>query len=110
MKKMIFYVPAIVFTAFYGWAANSFGIELISPIIFVWLTLFFVSGILLSKGRFLGGCLGMIPGIHLIYMSTKDTGQIINIELPLGIIVLTFYLLCSGFVFYKRKKAQDRLR
>lgn len=110
MKKIIFYIPAIVFTAFYGWAAISFGVKLISPIIFVWLTLFFVSGILLSKGNFLGGGLGMLPGLHLIYMSTKDTGQIINIELPLGIIVLTFYLLCSGFIFYKRRKVRDGSR
>lgn len=47
----------------------------------------------------------MLPGIHFIYMSTQDTGQILPIELPTGIIVIIFYLLCSGVVFCNIKKS-----
>ncbi|MGL5254041.1 MAG: DUF4362 domain-containing protein, partial [Brevinema sp.] len=47
---------------------------------------------------------GVLPTIHLIYMSTQETGQVVNIELPLGIIVLLFYVLCGCFV-YKRRVA-----
>ncbi len=81
MKKIVFYIPAILFAVVCGWLAISFGIGAISPIIFVWIALFLVSGFLLNKDRFLGGILGMLPGIHLIYMSTKYTGQVINVEL-----------------------------
>lgn len=103
MKKFIFYIPAILFTVLYGWVA-IIGIGPISPIIFAWITLFLVSGFLLGKGKFYGGFSGVLPGIHLIYMSTKDTGQVINIEFPSGIIILIFYVVCSIFVFYKEKK------
>lgn len=60
-----------------------------------------MSGFLLNKDKFWGGIFGILPGIHLIYMSTKYTGQAMNIELPLGIIILIFYILCSIFIFHK---------
>ena len=104
MKKIVFYIPAILFAIIFGWLAISFGIGPISPIVLVWITLFLVSGFLLNNDKVLGGVLGLLPGIHLIYMSTKDTGQVINIELPFGIIILIFYVLCSGSVLYKIKK------
>lgn len=106
MKKFIFHLPTILFTILYGWLV-MIAAGAISPIIFAWIALFLIGGILLSKGKFLGGLLGMLPGIHLIYMSTKDTGQVINIELPSGIIILIFYILCSGYVFYKEKKTRN---
>ncbi len=105
MKKIVYFIPAIIFTLFYGFIIIGAGLS-VSPIIYAWIALFIASGVLLSKGRFWGGFLGLLPGIHLIYMSTKDTGQIFPIELPLGIIVTTFYILCCGFVFYKRKSAK----
>jgi len=57
----------------------------------------------------LGWIFGVLPGIHMMYMSTKDTGQVINIELPLGIIVVTFYLLCCSFVFYTMRKRKHQV-
>jgi hypothetical protein len=60
-------------------------------------------GILLSKGKFWGGFIGLLPGIHFIYMGTQDTGQIVN-ETPMGIVVLVFYFVCGSFIFYKNKK------
>lgn len=106
MNKTIFYIPAILFIILYGWlviiAAGA-----ISPIVFAWIALFLVGGVLLGRGKFWGGFLGMLPGIYLIYMSTKDTGQVINIELPLGIIVVIFYVFCSSFVFWKEKKTTN---
>ncbi|WP_422484945.1 hypothetical protein [Gudongella sp. DL1XJH-153] len=103
MKKLVFYIPAILLAIIFGWLATSFRIDPISPIVLVWMTLFLVSGFLLNNNRAFGGVLGMLPGIHMIYMSTKDTGQIINIELPFGIIILIFYLVCSVSVRYKIK-------
>ena len=103
MKKIGLFIPAIVFTAFYGLITLGGGFSIVSPIVYGWIALFIISGLLLSKDKVWGSFFGVLPGIHLIFMSTKDTGQIIS-ELPIGIIVAAFYLLCFGFVFYKKKK------
>lgn len=102
MKTIPFYIPAIIFAIFLNWSVISFGISF-SPVIFVWLVLFLVGGVLLSKRQFWGGLFGLLPGIHLIYMGTQETGQIVN-EISIGIIVLVFYFVCSSFIFYKSKK------
>lgn len=102
--KFVFYIPAILFTIFYGLAAMSLGISSISPIAIVWIALFIAAGVLLSKRKFWGVFPGILPGFHLIYMSTKDTGQVMDIEFPLGVIVLIFYVLCSGFVIVKKTR------
>lgn len=100
MKKLVFYTPVIVFTLFYGLLAlNHIGV--ISPIVIVWLILFIIAGILISRAKFWGSLLGMLPAIHLIYMSTLETVQVVSIELPLGIIILLFYALCGYFVYKK---------
>jgi len=103
MEKIVFYTPAIIFTAFCGLIMLS-GLSIILSIAITWIVLFTISGVLLSKGKFWGGFLGVLPGIHMMYMSTKDTGQIINIEMPLGVIVTIFYILCCSFVFYTSRK------
>lgn len=102
MKKIVFYIPVILFTVLYGGIAITFGIGRISPTVFAWISLFLTSGFLLRKGKPWGGILGMFPGINLIYMSTKYTGQVVDIEFSMGIIILIFYLFCSGFVLYKK--------
>lgn len=103
MKKILFHIPAIIFTIFYGFiVVNHIGA--ISPVVLLWLVLFFVSGFILGKNIFWGSIVGMLPAINLIYLGTRDTGQMIN-EIPIGVIVLIFYIICGGFVFYKNKKA-----
>ena len=105
MKNILFYLPAIIFSIFFTWSITYLGLSF-SPVIFVWLALFLVGGILLNKGKFWGGFLGMLPGIHWIYMGTQDTGQIFS-ETPLGIIVTVFYFVCGSFIFYKSKKSKS---
>jgi hypothetical protein len=104
MKKIVFFIPAITFAIFFSGIMIAVSPSAISLIVYFWIGLFAVSGILLSKGLFWGGLLGVLPGIHLIYMSTIDTGQIMNIELPIGVIVVAFYLICCSFMFYKKRK------
>ncbi|NMD69360.1 hypothetical protein HHO41_03600 [Bacillus sp. DNRA2] len=106
MKKTIFFIPAIIFSILYGAIAIN-DIGAISPVVVVWLALFFISGFLLNKNAFWGGLLGTLPSIHLIYMGTQDTGQIIN-EMPIGIVLLIFYIIC-GFFVYKNNKIAGRL-
>lgn len=35
--------------------------------------------------------------IHLIYMGTQETGQIIS-EIPIGIVILILYIICGYFI------------
>jgi len=100
MRKYIGYIPAVLFTAFYLWVGFS-GASLEMSMVMMWLVLFWASAFLLHKGFFWGGIFGIIPALHMIYMGTQYTGQVINIEIPLGVIVLVFYCV-SGF--YLRKK------
>lgn len=100
IKKLAYYLPAIIFFLFIGFIRMLTPLYF-GPIAYVWVALLIVSGALLSSGRFWGGIFGMIPGMHMIYMSTQNTGQTINIERPAGIVILIYYLLCSGLVFYR---------
>ncbi len=104
MKKIIFYIPFIIFSIFYGVIAIS-DIGAISSIAFVWLALFFISGYILHKNTYWGSLFGTLPAIHLIYLGTKETGQIIN-EVPIGIIIFIFYIVCGYFV-YKTTKSYN---
>lgn len=104
MRKLAYFIPAIVFTIMYGLAIVIGGIGSINPIVIVWVALLWIAGVLLNKGVVWGGLLGMIPGACFVYMGTQETGQIIK-ETPFGIIILFYYVLCIYFV-YKKKEFQ----
>lgn len=105
MKKLVFFIPAIVFTIFYGLVASG-GIGAIHPIVILWLALFWISGVLLRKTMFLGGLLGILPAACFIYMGTQETGQIMK-ETPIGIVILLYYAVCMYFV-YKKSCSRNR--
>lgn len=102
LKKLPFLLPAIVFTLFYGGLALA-GITTIHPIVFVWIFLLWLAGILLSKAMFWGGLFGLIPAGYFIYMGTQETGQIIS-ETPIGIIVLLYFAVCTYYVYRMAQK------
>lgn len=104
MKKNIFYIPAIIFTILYGVATIS-NIGAISPIVVIWLALFFISGFILNKNIFWGSLLGALPAIHLIYMGTQETRQIVS-EMPIGVVVLIFYITCGYFINRNNKTSK----
>ena len=41
----------------------------------------------------------MLPAVEFIIMSTRYTGQIASIELPLGIVLAVFYAVCGIMVY-----------
>lgn len=84
--KLIFFIPAIIFTLFYGWAVCIWA-GTIHPVVIPWLLLFWLAGVLLRKNLFWGGILGMIPAACFIYMGAQETGQIMN-ETSVGIVIL----------------------
>ena len=100
-KKIIYFVPFITFLVVYAvMVILGFGILSLKEV--VWLLMFFIGGVFLCKGKVLGSIFGVIPAIIFILMSTNDTGQVINIERPLGIILCIYYLICS-LIAFKRK-------
>lgn len=102
MKKLVFFIPAIIFTIFYGLVAFG-GMGAIHPIVLLWLALLWIAGIFLSKTLFWGDLLGMIPAACFIYMGMQETGQIVS-EIPIGIVVLLYYVACIYYVYKKSSK------
>lgn len=93
-KQFVYFLPFIIFIVVYI-AAVIMGLGMISVKEVIWIALFLISGFLLSKEKVWGCLFGMIPGIVFVWMSTNDTGQVINIELPLGIAIIGFFVGCG---------------
>ena len=101
MQKYIGYVPAILFTAFYFMTGLT-GASLALSMVLIWITCFWIAALLLHKGLFWGGVFGLFPALHMIYMGTQYTGQVINIEIPLGLVLLLFYVILGFYLWKKR--------
>ena len=99
-KQFLYFLPFIIFIVAYM-GAVIMGVGMISVKEVMWIALFLISGFLLSKEKVWGCLFGMIPGIVFVWMSTNDTGQVINIELPLGIAIIGFFVGC-GIGIYRR--------
>lgn len=101
MKKWIIYAPAALLS--FGAIVLNIILKTFSPLWYAWALLLWLSGFVMNKGKAWGALIGLLSGVHLIYMSTQYTGQVINIELPLGLIIAIFYISC-GFVIWKRNR------
>ena len=100
-KQLLYFLPFILSIIIYL-GATVMGLGLISIKEIIWIALFLVSGFLLSKEKIWGCVFGMIPGIVFVWMSTAYTGQVINIELPLGLVIIGFFLGCGIGIYRKR--------
>ena len=105
-KQIAYFLPFILSIIIYL-GATILGLGLISIKEIVWIALFLISGFLLSKEKVWGCVFGMIPGIVFAWMSTNETGQVINIELPLGLIIIGFYVGC-GIGIYRKQYLQKK--
>ena len=99
MKKVVFYLLAVVYTI--AVIALNIIFKTFSPLWYAWVVLLWLGGFLLNKGKVWGCLFGLLPAIHLLYMSTQSTGQVINIEMPLGIITALYVIAC-GFLVWKK--------
>lgn len=99
-KQFLYFLPFIISIVVYI-AAVFMGLGMISVKEVIWIALFLISGFLLSKEKVWGCLFGMIPGIVFVWMSTNDTGQVINIELPLGIAIIGFFVGCGIGIYRK---------
>lgn len=94
-KKQILYFLPFVLSIITYLGAMFLGLGMISVKELVWVALFLISGFLMSKEKVWGCVFGMIPGIVFVWMSVNETGQVINTELPLGMIIIGFYVVCG---------------
>ena len=101
MKKIMLFGPAIIALLLYLIIGLISNFRAISPFVWLFVALLFVSAVFMFKGKWFGCIGGIIVGVVLIYMSMQYTGQSINIEKPLGIILCIYFLMC-GFLIYKR--------
>lgn len=103
MKKILFFVPAVFALLLYIALGFSVSFRTIDPLIWLWIVILFVSAAVMFKRRWYGCIGGLLVGCVLIYMSAQDTGQVIAIERPLGMILCVYYLICGVIVYQKAK-------
>lgn len=95
MKKVLYFVPAIFGLVFYCLLAVFSGIRAIHPAVWICIAMLFVSAVLLAQKKWFGCIPGILVGILLIWMSFQSTGQVIDIERPLGIALIAFCIFCG---------------
>ena len=95
MKKVIYFTPAIFGLVFYSLLTVFSGFGAIRPTVWLCIAMLFVSAILLAKKKWFGCVPGIVIGIILVWMSFQSTGQVIDIERPLGIALIVFYIFCG---------------
>lgn len=100
MKKVIYFTPAIFGLVFYSLLTVFSGFGAIHPVVWLCIAMLFVSAVLLAQKKWFGCIPGILVGAILILMSYQSTGQVIDIEMPLGIALILFYIL-SGVVSRK---------
>ena len=95
MRKVLYFTPAIFGLVFYSLLAVFSGFGAIHPAVWLCISMLFVSAVLLTKKKWFDCIPGILVGVILIWMSFQSTGQVIDIERPLGIVLIVFYLFCG---------------
>ena len=103
MRKIFYYIPAVMSLLFYSLITVVSAFRAVQPLGLAGVGIMFLSAFLLCKDRWYGCAGGFGLGCTLIYMSTRFTGQVIAVELPLGILFCLYYLVC-GIVVYKKAR------
>ena len=96
MKKVIYFTPAIFGLVFYSLLTVFSGFGAIRPTVWLCIAMLFVSAVLLAQKKWFGCIPGILVGVILIWMSFQSTGQVIDIEMPLGIVLILFYILSGN--------------
>lgn len=104
MKKVLYYLPFIIFVLFYSYILLLDFNSLQSTFLII-ILLPLIAGVLMDNNKWWGSIIGLILGIILIYMGIKDTGQIIN-ERIIGVIIIVYYIIC-GITCYRKTGKQN---
>ena len=101
MKKILYFFPFVLGCALYVFLGIVSTFGSINPFVWIALVMLFVAGLLMKDNKWWGCFFGIAIGILLIYMGSRETGQIIK-ETPFGIIICIYYILCAS-VSYRKK-------
>lgn len=91
MKKVLFYLPAVIYTT--AVIVLNIILKTFSPLWYAWVVLLWLGGFLLISKKVWGGLFGLLPAAHILYMSTQSTGQVIS-EAPIGIVTALYIVGC----------------
>ena len=94
MKKTLYFLPAVLGSVIYIFLGIVSSFATINPFVWLSLILLFISGLLMNKNKWWGCIFGILIGVLLIYMGSRETGQIIK-ETPFGIIMCIYYIVCA---------------
>lgn len=101
MKKILYFIPAIVFGLLYSLLI----VEGQGPILWhgwLFLTLMIVSGILLAKRKWWGAIPGVVIGVFFICSGLTNEYAILP-EWQVGIVLVLYYIFSSVFATSKNK-------
>ena len=101
MKKTLYFLPAVLGCVIYIFLGIVSSFATINPFVWLSLILLFISGLLMNKNKWWGCVFGILIGVLLIYMGSRETGQIIK-ETPFGFLICIYYILCAS-ITYKKK-------
>lgn len=101
MKKILYFFPVGLGCIIYIFLGIISSFVSINPFVWGALILLCISGILMNKNKWWGCIFGILIGVLLIYVGSRETGQIIK-ETPFGIIICIYYILCAS-VSYRKK-------
>lgn len=102
MRKVLYFTPAIFGLVFYSLLAVFSGFGAIHPAVWLCIGMLFVSAVLMAQKKWIGCMPGILVGVIPVWMSFQSTDQVIDIERPIGITLIMFYIL-SGIISYKSK-------
>lgn len=94
MKRLIVFLPALLWGILYGLIAMISGFESLKIWVWILVALMFLAGVFLFARKWWGCLLGVIPGVVFVVMGQFETGQLIN-EMPIGVALIVFYLVCG---------------
>ena len=96
MRKVLYFTPSIFGLVFYSLLVVFSGFGAIHPAVWLCIAMLFLSAVLMAHKKWFGCIPGILVGILLIWMSFQSTGQVIDIEMPIGIALILFYILSGN--------------
>ena len=104
MKKAVYFIPVVLAILLYIILGFIGSFSAIHPLVYFWIAVMFLSSLFMFKNKWYGCIGGLLVGFVVIFMSTQYTGQVIDIERPLGAFLCIYYLTCGIVVYNKSKR------
>lgn len=110
MRKLLYFLPSALIFVLYGFILlvleGTFDavLDMVHSVVLLYILLPLAGSVLLCKGKWWGGIVGAAMGLLLICNNLQYAGyQHVNLDMPVGIFVVLYYLLC-GFAEQKHRE------